>query len=211
MVHNSRPSPQNKGDRLGASGPSYGFAGPVAGPDAAGRTLIYTGALNTWFHNFRLAAGIFTAVPLAGVPWIHANSVIPLEQTIGIVALAGTLPWLALHILSGNYVTTLMKLPSQPNDQQLLLTTQSLFGRVREYKVATRDLRYSPSWVNRVWRTATPIEHGFFVDPKVMRSDPVLGKLWMQVIRQSEPVVKGSWFHKLTPEEIAAQKGNVKV
>ncbi|TPX62564.1 hypothetical protein PhCBS80983_g00313 [Powellomyces hirtus] len=201
IVHGSRQR-ENPKDKLGAAD-DYTFFGNVHHLGEGGRALVYTGSLNRWLGNFRYVAGATSAVSIVALPWLVSASVIPLEQTVSLVGVAGSLPWLAIYLLSNNYVTRLYRYPlakGQPLSSQVLaLETATLFGKVRETKVLISNLRYNPRWVNRVWQTA-PDENGrtrdFFVDPKVVRDDPLLGQMWKQIQRQSPPTTSNSWFHR---------------
>ncbi|KAI8922329.1 hypothetical protein DFJ77DRAFT_446189 [Powellomyces hirtus] len=223
IVHGSRQR-ENPKDKLGA-GDDYTFFGNVHHLGEGGRALVYTGSLNRWLANFRYVAGATSAVSIVALPWLVSASVIPLEQTVSLgiyalrclivkllssymilmflVGIAGSLPWLAIYLLSNNYVTRLYRYPlakGQPLSSQVLaLETATLLGKVRETKVLISNLRYNPRWVNRVWQTA-PDENGrtrdFFVDPKVVRDDPLLGQMWKQIQRQSPPTTSNSWFHR---------------
>ncbi|KAJ3179119.1 hypothetical protein HDU87_003075 [Geranomyces variabilis] len=155
-----------------------------------GRVLVYTGALNNWLDKFRLFAGFMTGVPLMALPWVQVSSVVPIEQTVGLVGLACSIPWIATHIIFKNYVTRMYRYPAPPSAQTpspstnkkksqttnhnhhhlpafssphaaLAFETRTLWGSKRETLVRVSNLRYNPKWVLRVWQAIPDPESGY--------------------------------------------------
>ncbi|KAJ3162511.1 hypothetical protein HDU88_006670 [Geranomyces variabilis] len=206
------------------------------------RTLVYTGALNNWLDKFRIFAGFMTGVPLMALPWVQVSSVVPIEQTVGLVGLACSIPWIATHIIFKNYVTRMYRYPVPPNAQTpppsgtnstkkkhaqantnnhhhlppfssplatLAFETRTLWGSKRETLVRVSNLRYNPKWVLRVWQAVPDAESQYrstkslFVEPRLIRDDPVLAGLWTQVQRQSPMVDQdATWFHRFTTDSV---------
>ncbi|TPX69791.1 hypothetical protein SpCBS45565_g02212 [Spizellomyces sp. 'palustris'] len=200
VIHKSQHSSQNT-DHLGASG-DYSFFGNISSGEG-GRTLIYTGSLNSWIHRCRLFAGAMTVVPLVSLPWILEKSVVTLPQLLPWLGVTSAIPWIVLYVLSKNYVTKLYRYPPQQQPggagkshslaELFAFETRNLWGARRETVVPLSRLRYKPGWVTQVWETVPDVrgkKRGFFVDPNVVKGDPLLGGFWEQIRRQSPKVAK---------------------
>ncbi|KAJ3148037.1 hypothetical protein HDU86_007605 [Geranomyces michiganensis] len=132
-----------------ASSSSASKASALANDDnTAGRTLVYTGALNSWLDKFRLIAGFMTGVPLVALPWLQTTSVVPIEQTIGLVGLACSIPWVATYVIFKNYVTRMYRYPASTapvtSSPTAAATTTTTGPPKKKKKPSTGPLTFPP-------------------------------------------------------------------
>ncbi|KAI8822584.1 uncharacterized protein EV422DRAFT_505388 [Fimicolochytrium jonesii] len=203
VVHKSQKSSQPPADNLGNS--FFGNAGPTL---VDGKLLIYTGALTDYLNTVRKATMALPALGLIVTP-VLMNASLAVQNGIAVETFAPlvggilAIPFLASTYVSRNYVTHLYQSPLRPTSnpesspQTLTFQTASIFGKPIHTTVAVTDLRYKPKHIRRTWTTvpdASGKGNSFFVEPKVFRDDPVLERIWTQVVRQTE-TVEASFGH----------------